>query len=617
MSFKLFFASSFGLIKSTAKLEAIREALLADYRMFCKYEQSAELKEYHELELLVNSATFRQEKKEIQQLAFRGSKEEAQLKELKEIERKNRLPEFYKILKSDELSRYEKISISGLLATYEKLKATVKSFSAFSPKEEELKRVELLVTKEFRQLNESDDWKFFTRFGKSAAYKNYLKLKYSPERKRFEELQEITSAYESNDSNLNPQDKQILEKVKAAQLKELKKLEGSTRLQKFLTTLKSEELKRFEKISASGLLATHEKLKETVKSFSMFSPKKEEVKREEILVTNEFRKLKDSDDWKFLTQFGKSTGYRNYLRLKDSPERKRFEELQKITDADEFKARVIYLEDKKKWEKTEESAKEKQFAEMHQLPQRINYLKYKNSDAFRFFREWELVFEDRFETGKLDTKKWMTQSYWASQSLGQNFSQSGDLHAFTDGENVSVDGHSLKIEVRKEKAKSMVWGIPFGFVEQEFDYTSGIVSTAGSGWWKHGILEAKVKYTPSNHFVDAFYLLGDEGSPQISLLEMGAKNRVGLFSKTSNGIRSESESLSGLKSGEFYIFRLEWSAHSLVWKINNREVFVMKHNVPAFKIHLNIASILVSEPTEGLPHRFEIDWVRLYQNAKV
>jgi len=200
--------------------------------------------------------------------------------------------------------------------------------------------------------------------------------------------------------------------------------------------------------------------------------------------------------------------------------------------------------------------------------------------------------------------------------LDQNFSQLGDLQAFTDGKNVSLKSELLRIEVRHEKTTGMQWRIPFGFVEQEFDYSSGIVSTAGVEWWKNGILEAKVKYAPAHNIVDAIYLLGEETSPQINLVEMGEKNRMGLFTHKADGFYAESENLSGLKVGEFYIFRLEWSAHSLVWKINNREVFSLSHNVPAFKMHLNAASIVVADPTDSLPHRFEIDWVRFYQHAK-
>lgn len=475
MSFKLFIASTFGLIKPTVKIEATHEALLSDYHLFCEFEKSAELKEYHELEMLVNSPTFKQKKKELQQLSMKGSKEEAQLKELK-------------------------------------------------------------------------------------------------------------------------------------------KLQNNSRLQKFYSTSKSEELKRFEKIAGSELMGKYKQLKTAIEKHSLAALKKMDKQSNEYALYTEFLSIRDSADLTFFRDFRKSAAHRNYELMLDSVERKRFEELQKTTSTEEFKTRVAYLEDKHKWEKTDESAKEKKFAEMQKLPQLINYLKYKHSNAFDFFKKWKLVFEDRFESGKLDTQKWMTQSYWANKTLGQNFSQIGDLHAYTDGKNVSVDGKSMKLEVRKEKAIGMQWRIPFGFVEQEFDYTSGIVSTAGIEWWKHGILEAKVKFTNAQNLVDAIYLLGEESSPQVNLVEMGAKKRLGLFTKTTDGIQAESESLSGLKEGEFYIFRLEWSAHSLVWNINNREILTVTHNIPAFKMHLNAASIVVAEPTDSLPHRFEIDWVRFYQH---
>lgn len=475
MSFKLFFASTFGLIKSTAKIEAEHEALLNDYKMYCDFEKSNEHKEYHELEMLVSSPTFKQKKKELQGLTLKGSKEEAQLNELKKLGKNGRLLKFY-------------------------------------------------------------------------------------------------------------------------------------------STLKSDELKRFEKIGASDLIANFNKLKSVVESQSFDVKKRKDEKSEEYVKYHEYQKIKTSDDLMFYNRFGKSAAYRNYNQMKDSPERKRFEELQKATASDEFKARVAYLEDTQKWEKTDDAAKEVRFTELQKMPGVINFLKYKNSSAFDFFKKWDLVFEDRFESKKLDENKWLTQTHWANQALGRNFSQLGDLHAFTEGKNVTVDGKSLKIEVRKERAVGMQWQMPFGFVEKEFEYTSGVVSTAGNEWWNHGILEAKVKYAPSNHFVDAIYLLGEESSPQINLVEMGAKNRVGTLIQANGEVKGDCESISGLKTGEFYIFRLEWSANSLVWKINGKEILAMNLHVPSHTMHLNAASIVVTDPDGSLPHQFEIGWVRFYQH---
>ena len=622
MSFKLFFASTFGLIKSTAKLEATHDALLADYRMFCEFEKSTELKEYQELDLLVNSAIFIQKKKEIQHLVLKGSDEAAQLVEFKKLGKNSRLQKFYTTQKSDELKRFSKISESGLGDKYHTLKKYVEGAEfQYEKKTAQARGKKKFETteayarnKEFVQLLNSDDLKFYLKFAKSSALRNYELMKNSAERKSFEELQKVSGSLELASKGSK----------EATQLSEYKKLEKNSRLKKYYSTQKSDELKRFGKISESGLPEKFQALKKYVEGadFQNEKRKAEAEGKKEFETTDAFAKLTEfnllqsSDDIKFYLNFEKSAERRNHEQIKDSELRKRFEELQKITGSEAFKSRVTYLEDTHKWDKTEDAAKEKRFAELKKLPQLLNYLKYTNSSAFDFFKKWELVFEDRFETGKLNSHKWQTQSYWADQALGRNFSQVGDLHAFTDGKNVLADGKSLKIEVRKEKTRGMQWQIPFGFVEQEFDYTSGIISTAGGDWWNHGILEAKVKYSPSSHFVDAIYLLGEESSPQINLVEMGITNRLGTLTKTENEIQADCKSISGLKSGEFYIFRLEWSAGSLKWKINGREILAITLHVPSHSMHLNAASIVVSEPTDSLPHRFEIDWIRFYQHAQ-
>ena len=278
MSFKLFLAQTFGLIKSTSKIEAAHDALLADYQMYCEFEKSSELREFNELDLHLKSPTFLQHKREIQHLGLKGSKEEAQLRE------------------------------------YDKL-------------------------------------------GK------------------------------------NP------------------------RLQKFYQTLRSDELKQFEKIKSSEELATYKKLRELLHSPSFDAKKKKDETSEEYARNAQYHKLKDSENIRFYEQFAKSKACKNYLAMIDSAERRRYEELQKVVESEAFRARVAYLSDKHKWEKTEDFARENRFADLKKMPQLINHQKYNASDAFAFFRKCDLVFEDTFKLGKLDHEKWMTQSHWAHEAL--------------------------------------------------------------------------------------------------------------------------------------------------------------------------------------------------------
>jgi len=461
MSFKLFFASTFGLIKSTAKIEKAYEAILADYRMFSEFEKSKEHKEYHELEVLVNSPTFKQLKTEIQHLVLKGSKEDAELKELKKLDGNSHLRKFYTTLKSEELKRFGKIAETGLVDKFRALKKYVEGSDFQNEKKKaEVKGKKKFETtdaytklQKFKQLQTSDDLKFYLSFEKSAERRNYEHMKNSAERKQFEELQKISDTLKMASKNSK----------EASQLIEYKKLEKNGRLQRFYTTQKSEGLKRYGKITEYGLADKFQALKKYVQGHDFQNEKKKaEIEgnrefetTEAFAKQKEYRHLQDSDDVKFYLNFEKSSAYKNYLLMKDSPERKLLEELQKITSTDEFKARVIYLEDKQKWEKTEESVKEKRFGEMQKLPLVINFLRYKHSNSFNFFRKWDLVFEDRFDTVKLDNQKWITQSHWASKTLGQNFSQVGDLNTFTDGKNISVDGKSLKIE--RDAMEDSIW----------------------------------------------------------------------------------------------------------------------------------------------------------------
>ena len=181
---------------------------------------------------------------------------------------------------------------------------------------------------------------------------------------------------------------------------EVKRLSRNGRLQKFYATLKSDELKRFERISGSETMKKYKELKTGVEKHSLSALKSMDKQSKEFILYSEFEKLKESDDLVFFRNFRKSSAYRNYELMLDSPEHKRHVELQKIIDSDEFKARVAYLEDKAKWEKTDEFRKELRYAELKKMPQLVNYLKYNSSNAFDFFKKWELVFEDNFQSGQ-------------------------------------------------------------------------------------------------------------------------------------------------------------------------------------------------------------------------
>lgn len=734
MSMKMFFLSSFGLIKPTAKIEQEHEHLLAAYKEYCIVEQSDELKEYTELESFVQSDEFARKKNELENLKYKGSQEEALLKEFTILSKNKKLQKFFVTKNSAELKRFNQIAKSESLSTYFSLKKFMEEGEFQSEKEKSKKQVfkgseeekqlkEYLdlqkskAVKTYFKIKDSAELKQSIQFSKSETLKKYVELKakvelgkYLNEKEelaklksdskikdyfrftgskkykiyketigtqlinQYLELQKIAEAEQKKADKRTPEEekafkktetyshlrkfkrlkrkkklivhfqisespemKKFLEfelsetlkhfhelekKVKSGnyidELADLKKLKNSSEIKTYFRFIESPEYKLFCETENSKTLSRFNELKQLTESNAFLNRKafledsKKFEKTDAFKKSNEYKKLKESEDLKFYFKYEKSPSLKNYLQMENSKEKTRYEELKAQTESAEFLQRKAYLEDPKKWEKTDEYKKLQQYLDIKKKPHIERYFKYKTNDDLDFFKSWELVFFDEFKTSKIDSSKWQTVSYRASQSLEKNYSQPGDLQAFTSGANIKTDGNTIKIETRKENTKGLVWQLPFGFVEKDFGYSSGCINNSGSFWSDHGIWEAKVKYAPVKGLASAVYLLGENNCCQVNLLETGIRNRVGLLRQENGQAIEQTTSISGLKTGQFYIFSLEWTKEKMTWKINNKVIFSLDTQKSLPEMHINAATIVVDEISNGLPYYFEIDWIRVY-----
>ncbi len=404
----------------------------------------------------------------------------------------------------------------------------------------------------------------------------------------------------------------------AKQLKQYDKLKANNKLQTYYQLKESGDIEKYQELKDSETVKRYQELVQYVRSkykadrsaFKKKMKKDPSLKFEDSDASkkySELQKLKASSDIKFFFEFPKSRNYRTYKKVADSSLPKNFEELKNTIESEEFKERKVYLEDKQRWEKTEAYQKEQDYNKMKSDPLFINYLKYKKSNAFDFFRNWNLVFEDRFEGQTLNTEKWQTITSAAQKTIGKNFSQPEDLQSYTNGENIKVKNNHLQLQVKKEKTETMVWNPASGFVSTEMDYSAGLLTTGEIFTPQYGILEAKIKFSPNKHIEDVFCLTDNKNEYRINLLECGKVNRLGLSSKNS----SANESLSGLDSENFYIFKVEWSESKISWKINNQEILsTTAHINTPLSIHL---SNIVIEPLAQTSHQFEVDWIRFFQ----
>lgn len=550
MAFTLFS----GGLKPVEKVEKERVELEEKYKAFLKAEKSESLAAYKELKEWVDSGAMQKKKMELESQIFKGSKEYGLLKELEALE------------KNSSLKKYFRLDGSADLKKFQELDKTLK------PKLDDLKKLN------------NNDVKFYRKFAKSPLYANYCKVDDSQLLKRFVELKEKTSAAEFKKQKATlEQEKKWKNSPENALLEEFGKLEKDRSIKKYFQLDGSADLKKFRKM--------------------------DETLRDKIKLQEE---MQHNPDVKFYEKFAKSPLYANYCAVHNSQLLKRFVELKQITSTTEFLKQKAWLEDKNKWEKSEEYARSQKFESLKKDPHIVHYFQYVNDTKFDFFRNWEVSFEDNFSEKNINWNKWLPNSYIADKLLGRNFSQLGDLQAYSDGKNSQISQGTLHVLVKKEKVSSPRWLPTAGFIADEFDYTTDTLSTAKSFWQEGGIFEAKIFFTPAQNIVSLFYLSGEKTSPLITLLEMGKKSRMGIMGMGEKGF-FEGVSLKKLKKNSFYIFTLVWENNRLIWKVNDKVFYESQLPKNMDKVHINFTNLVLDEVKASLPYSFGIDWVRCYR----
>ncbi len=605
MSFKIFSFQLLGKIKPVEKVEGRRAALYQDYLEFLETEKSDELAEYRQLEKLVNSEEFKKKKAEIKALEYKGSKEYHLQKEFEKLEKSKPVRLYFKAENSTDLKRFGQQKDSEQMAEYYRLEEYIKEGEFQQEKKEIQGQVFKGSTEEkhladFNRLKKNAGIKAYFALHNSDALRNHERFANSDKLKRFLELK-----------NSSEKDTEARKELKALQkepdIRDYFKFEHSKKLKLYKETLGSHNLKKYEELK---VFTSSEKFK----SREAFLKDKKKFERSEAYKKwQRFKQLAATDDVKFVLKYEKSNIYRNYLDVKESFDLKRFYELKDSISSTEFQKKKAYLGDKQKWEKTEGFKQEKRFAELKKSPRLVNYFKYKNSTAFSFFETWETIFEDDFSAPKIQAEKWSVRSAVAEKTLGENYSLSGDLHIYTNGQNIST-GNRLTIETRKEKTAGKVWNLAAGFIPAVLDYSSGIISTGTTFSRQDGIFEAKIKFNPVKQVVSSVFLQGEQASQHVHLLEMGVENRIGISSINDdkklvmNGLE-----ISNLKKNKWYIFTVEKEGNRFTWKINDAEVLQLNGSGFASPLHINASSMVVYEvPAAKLPVKFEIEWVKCY-----
>ena len=315
--------------------------------------------------------------------------------------------------------------------------------------------------------------------------------------------------------------------------------------------------------------------------------------------------------------YHKEVRYNQLLKKQKGDEQPpELKELESYINSEEFIKRKQFLtmRPKERYETTEEYQKESEYQELKKSEKIDWYFRTKKKYPFKELEKWECTFEDQFKGGKLDTAKWMTRYYWGEETLDRSFVLEDDK-SFITGENIEFYDNKVRIVTKSGRATGLAWRAGQGFVEEDFDFTTGMLSTARSFKQKYGIFKAKVKMAEGS-VAQSFWMGSDGMLPHIDVAryENGKLYSNYFWGSGSAPHKSISKTGGGKYEDDFFIFTLEWTPNKLVWKINDKVFKTQTSAVPQDPMHINFSANLKKDASDrGLPNAMEVDWIRVYK----
>jgi hypothetical protein len=614
-----------GFYPKTEAIEAKRQNLLAEFNKLKQIEVSDELARFKYLQNLLHSSEFLEKKKNLQNLTFKGSEEHLKEEEYLGMKKMGDIRFYYKFKNSPDLAEYTRTAASPELAEFKSLQAFLQSdayktiYEYMNDKKRFEKTPEYKQLKEYTSIHENPAFKNYFKFVNSSKYKDFIAVHQSQELENFKALDKYI---QSQEFTMAKSAKGFKKSDAYAKQYEHKSLRKSSRFKTYFKMLHSSLYNDYKKINKSEELNYFLELQKTVES-DAFRNKKKEIESQKFENTPEYKKLqrfnaleKSSHIRKYF-KMHQSKQLAHYKHLDQSKEIAHYEELERFILSDEFKKQKAYLLDPKKWEKTDDFKLEGEFAALKKSPQLIWYFKLKDDPRFRELKEWNLVFEDHFDKGKLDTEKWITRYFWGDMLMGESYALPGEKHFFTD-KNVEMNGSTVKLVTRQNKVLGKEWNPMLGFYPREFDYSSGLISTGRSHRQKYGRVEAKVRIPASQGIIHAFWLSGNKVLPQVDIFKYSnQKLHFSTFWTNNSGENTPNTDVVSLSASTFtkgfFIYSLEWTPDKLIWKINNLVVKEQTVGVPEEPLYLVINSGKYEDGTVSQPSNLEIDWVRCYE----
>ncbi len=680
--------STFGLLPKTDKIENDKIHLDEEFEKLNKFKESELLAEYNELDTYINSNEFTEFKKNILSLDYKKTEEYTKEQRYFKLKKDKRIINYFTILESNDNKQYLNTEESNDLQEYLNLNSVISSSEHANKKVELAGSLaeELQKEKDFQKLKKSKIFKTYFTILDSTQLSLHKELTDSDELTEYTELDELIKSGKLKEVKASLKAELKKEKNKNKDLAALKKhpdiknynkVEDKDSIEKPAALIELNDLSAYltsteytDKLNSLVYTNTEEYKKETrykelkanskFKSYFKFLKSKQlnnynalndskelnsYLELEAYVTANEYKQtienlryensegfkneqrlkeLNNNEQIKHWDKFKKSKPFALFLTIKDSELLNEYNELNELINSEKFIEYKTYMLDKDKYQKTEEYTKEQRYSELKNDSEIKWYFKIKDSDKFNEIKKWKVTFEDTFSENKLNDELWMNSYFWGKMLINDRYVLAGEKQYYTDNSNINLDGQTLKILTKKESAEGKVWHPMYGFSNQKFDYTSGMLSTAHSFRQLYGKFEAKIKIDSSNPVYQAFWLKGEKILPEIDVfkfnMDKANKMQMSSFVGEPEDAKNAKPSTSKLNGGsfakDFYIYTVDWRPEKITWKINGVEVYSTDTKIPAEPLYILLSAGIERDPNgQDIQSTYEIDWVRCYEKV--
>lgn len=446
-----------------------------------------------------------------------------------------------------------------------------------------------------------------------AEYKRFLEFQGAQSLARYNELKQLlgTSDFQAKVNKLK--NEKYSDTPAAKKEVEYKQLASSNDIKSFLYVDKKVEPKLHSALSSQNY-AKYLELKPIVESaeFREKMSVKGFKKTEDYQTYKSYRKAVKSSEVKYINKIQPSQIYKNYLATKSGERLKRYRELGEYVSSQEFLAFKAEMTDKKRYLKSEECRLINEYEKLAKDKDIIWFNKCKDTNAFADVAKWRMTFHDEFDGTLIDSNKWTFGYYWGQALNGSIYSLEQEKQAFQKG-NVTVTNSELTILTRKELVHGQAWGLPSGFQEKDFEFTSGIVNTGASFRQKYGRFDFKVKFNFSKPLTHNIWLVGEKSVPQINVVNFGSLKKKQIETGVVAKSGEKEEVLSGANfSDGYYIISLLWTPEKLVWSVNGVETHTIRGVIPQEEMYIALSSNLTQDAPKLRESAMTFDWIRVY-----